>query len=110
MISPPIPAWSLNPGPQRCCPPLLLQVPSSQLFLSGAGDETKGNLENLLSYPKDFTCVHQALKAFRSEGFTSVSQIFHSPGECPGRKAGAEQGPQDFDGDPALGEERTEGV
>lgn len=47
--------------------------------LLGAGDETKGNLENLLSYPKDFTCVHQALKAFRSEGFTSVSQIFHSP-------------------------------
>uniref|UniRef100_A0A8D0ZF69 Serpin domain-containing protein n=1 Tax=Sus scrofa TaxID=9823 RepID=A0A8D0ZF69_PIG len=52
--------------------------------LLGAGDETKGNLENLLSYPKDFTCVHQALKAFRSEGFTSVSQIFHSPG--PGVK------------------------
>nr|XP_031546556.1 plasma protease C1 inhibitor isoform X1 [Vicugna pacos] len=47
--------------------------------LLGAGGETKKNLESLLAYPKDFTCVHEALKAFTSEGFTSVSQIFHSP-------------------------------
>uniref|UniRef100_A0A8C0M932 Serpin family G member 1 n=2 Tax=Canis lupus familiaris TaxID=9615 RepID=A0A8C0M932_CANLF len=47
--------------------------------LLGAGENTKRNLENLLSYPEDFACVHQALKAFTSKGFTSVSQIFHSP-------------------------------
>lgn len=47
--------------------------------LLGAGDSTKSNLESTLSYPKDFTCVHQALKAFSSKGVTSVSQIFHSP-------------------------------
>ncbi|XP_009006394.1 plasma protease C1 inhibitor [Callithrix jacchus] len=46
--------------------------------LLGAGDNTRTNLENVLSYPKDFTCVHQALKAFTTKGFTSVSQIFHS--------------------------------
>lgn len=47
--------------------------------LLGAGDSTKSNLEDVLSYPKDFDCVHQALKAFSSKGVTSVSQIFHSP-------------------------------
>ncbi|CAH6788423.1 plasma protease C1 inhibitor [Phodopus roborovskii] len=47
--------------------------------LLGAGDSTKSNLESVLSYPKDFACVHQALKAFSSKGVTSVSQIFHSP-------------------------------
>lgn len=47
--------------------------------LLGAGSSTKENLETVLSYPKDFTCVHEALKAFTSKGFTSVSQIFHSP-------------------------------
>ncbi|XP_042638636.1 plasma protease C1 inhibitor [Orycteropus afer afer] len=47
--------------------------------LLGAGDYTKTNLENVLSYPKDFACVHQALKAFTSKGYTSASQIFHSP-------------------------------
>lgn len=47
--------------------------------LLGAGNSTKENLETLLAYPKDFACVHQALKAFTSKGFTSVSQIFHSP-------------------------------
>ncbi|XP_042532260.1 plasma protease C1 inhibitor [Dipodomys spectabilis] len=47
--------------------------------LLGAGDSTKSNLENVLSYPKDFACVHQALKAFMSKGVSSVSQIFHSP-------------------------------
>ncbi|XP_003920164.3 plasma protease C1 inhibitor [Saimiri boliviensis] len=47
--------------------------------LLGAGDNTRTNLENVLSYPKDFTCVHQALKAFTTKGVTSVSQIFHSP-------------------------------
>ncbi|CAO2596614.1 Plasma protease C1 inhibitor [Lemmus lemmus] len=47
--------------------------------LLGAGDSTKSNLEGVLSYPKDFACVHQALKDFSSKGVTSVSQIFHSP-------------------------------
>ncbi|XP_021532103.2 plasma protease C1 inhibitor [Aotus nancymaae] len=47
--------------------------------LLGAGDTTRTNLESVLSYPKDFTCVHQALKAFTTKGVTSVSQIFHSP-------------------------------
>ncbi|KAM4846904.1 plasma protease C1 inhibitor [Thomomys bottae] len=47
--------------------------------LLGAGDSTKSHLENVLSYPKDFACVHQALKAFTSKGVNSVSQIFHSP-------------------------------
>ncbi|KAM5184211.1 plasma protease C1 inhibitor isoform 1-T2 [Callospermophilus lateralis] len=50
----------------------------TQLLL-GAGDSTKSNLESILSYPKDFDCVHQALKGFSSTGVTSVSQIFHSP-------------------------------
>uniref|UniRef100_G3SNZ7 Serpin family G member 1 n=1 Tax=Loxodonta africana TaxID=9785 RepID=G3SNZ7_LOXAF len=45
--------------------------------LLGAGDQTKRNLENILSYPKDFPCIHQALKAFTSKGVTSASQIFH---------------------------------
>uniref|UniRef100_A0A2K6BC47 Serpin family G member 1 n=1 Tax=Macaca nemestrina TaxID=9545 RepID=A0A2K6BC47_MACNE len=48
-------------------------------FVAGAGENTKTNLENVLSYPKDFACVHQALKGFTTKGFTSVSQIFHSP-------------------------------
>ncbi|KAM6158217.1 LOW QUALITY PROTEIN: plasma protease C1 inhibitor [Rhynchocyon petersi] len=47
--------------------------------LLGAGNSTKRNLERLLSYPKDFDCVHQALKGYTSKGVTSVSQIFHSP-------------------------------
>ncbi|KAL6064563.1 hypothetical protein STEG23_035986 [Scotinomys teguina] len=47
--------------------------------LLGAGNSTKSNLESVLSYPTDFACVHQALKAFSSKGVTSVSQIFHSP-------------------------------
>ncbi|XP_012353518.1 plasma protease C1 inhibitor isoform X1 [Nomascus leucogenys] len=47
--------------------------------LLGAGENTKTNLESVLSYPKDFTCVHQALKGFTTKGVTSVSQIFHSP-------------------------------
>ncbi|XP_019479837.1 PREDICTED: plasma protease C1 inhibitor isoform X2 [Hipposideros armiger] len=47
--------------------------------LLGAGNSTKETLETVLSYPKDFTCVHQALKAFTSKGFTSVSQLFHNP-------------------------------
>uniref|UniRef100_A0A087WUD9 Serpin family G member 1 n=1 Tax=Homo sapiens TaxID=9606 RepID=A0A087WUD9_HUMAN len=47
--------------------------------LLGAGENTKTNLESILSYPKDFTCVHQALKGFTTKGVTSVSQIFHSP-------------------------------
>nr|KAF6343636.1 serpin family G member 1 [Pipistrellus kuhlii] len=48
-------------------------------ILLGAGNNTKKNLETVLSYPENFPCVHHALKAFTSKGFTSVSQIFHSP-------------------------------
>ncbi|ELK17745.1 plasma protease C1 inhibitor [Pteropus alecto] len=48
-------------------------------ILLGAGNSTKTNLETTLSYPTDFACVHQALQAFTSKGFTSASQIFHSP-------------------------------
>ncbi|XP_040859931.1 plasma protease C1 inhibitor [Ochotona curzoniae] len=47
--------------------------------LLGAEGSTKQNLEDMLSYPENFTCVHQALKDFTSKGFTSISQIFHSP-------------------------------
>lgn len=47
--------------------------------LLGAGDSTKKNLESVLSYPMNFACVHQTMKAFRSKGFSSASQIFHSP-------------------------------
>ncbi|XP_007519632.1 plasma protease C1 inhibitor [Erinaceus europaeus] len=54
--------------------------------LLGAGNSTKRNLENALSYPPDFICVHKALQAFTSKGFTSVSQIFHSP-DLPIREA-----------------------
>ncbi|XP_037019193.2 plasma protease C1 inhibitor [Artibeus jamaicensis] len=46
--------------------------------LLGAGGNTKKNLETILSYPEDFACVHQALKAYPSKGFTSASQIFRS--------------------------------
>ncbi|XP_072494755.1 plasma protease C1 inhibitor isoform X2 [Notamacropus eugenii] len=48
-------------------------------ILLGAGNTTKRNLEDILSYPKDFDCVHQALKNLSSSGFISASQIFHSP-------------------------------
>ncbi|XP_037378132.1 plasma protease C1 inhibitor isoform X2 [Talpa occidentalis] len=47
--------------------------------LLGAGDKTRKNLESLLSYPEGFACVHEALKAIKSKGFTSASRIFHSP-------------------------------
>lgn len=47
--------------------------------LLGAGDGTRSALERVLSYPEDFACVHQALRAFASKGVTSASQIFHSP-------------------------------
>lgn len=83
--NPPIPAWSLKTGPEWWVPHASCSGPSSLPFVVGAGSSTKENLETVLSYPKDFTCVHEALKAFTSKGFTSVSQIFHSPGECPGR-------------------------
>ncbi|XP_027716068.1 plasma protease C1 inhibitor [Vombatus ursinus] len=48
-------------------------------ILLGAGNTTKGNLEDILSYPRDSDCVHQALKNLSSSGFISASQIFHSP-------------------------------
>ncbi|XP_074130874.1 plasma protease C1 inhibitor isoform X2 [Sminthopsis crassicaudata] len=48
-------------------------------ILLGAGNTTKRNLEELLSYPKDFDCVHQTLKNLSTSGFISASQIFHSP-------------------------------
>ncbi|XP_044536660.1 plasma protease C1 inhibitor [Gracilinanus agilis] len=48
-------------------------------ILLGAGNTTKENLKDVLSYPSDFDCVHQALKNLSSSGFVSASQIFHSP-------------------------------
>lgn len=77
----------------------------TQLLL-GAGDSTKSNLESVLSYPKDFACVHRALKAFTSTGVTSVSQIFHSPGEHSGRAAATEDHPEGPCWGPALGKRR----
>uniref|UniRef100_G1SCJ8 Serpin family G member 1 n=1 Tax=Oryctolagus cuniculus TaxID=9986 RepID=G1SCJ8_RABIT len=60
--------------------------------LLGAGGSTRKNLEDVLSYPEDTPCVFEALKAITSKGVTSVSQIFHSPGECPGRDSEAKEG------------------
>jgi hypothetical protein len=54
--------------------------------------------------------VHQALKAFTSKGITSVSQIFHSPGECPGRAVVAEEHPEGILKWSAPGKKRTEGL
>ncbi|XP_051022407.1 plasma protease C1 inhibitor [Acomys russatus] len=73
-------AFSANKKPETnmAFSPLSIASLLTQVLL-GAGESTKSNLESILSYPKDFACVHQALKAFSSKGVTSVSQIFHSP-------------------------------
>uniref|UniRef100_A0ABM5F801 Plasma protease C1 inhibitor isoform X2 n=1 Tax=Pogona vitticeps TaxID=103695 RepID=A0ABM5F801_9SAUR len=59
--------------------PLSISTMLSNLLL-GTCDETKDRLEKLLSYPKEFTCVHKALKAFsKSEALTSANAIFYQP-------------------------------
>lgn len=56
--------------------------PHTYLCHSGACDETKDRLEDLLFYPKEFACVHRALKALgKSEALTSANAIFYQPGE-----------------------------
>lgn len=48
----------------------------------GTCEETKVRLEKLLFYPKEFVCVHEALKAFsKSKALTSANAIFYQPGE-----------------------------
>ncbi|XP_054419613.1 plasma protease C1 inhibitor isoform X2 [Pteronotus mesoamericanus] len=73
-------AFSLvkNPETNMVFSPFSIASLLTQVLL-GAGNNTKKNLETLLSYPENFTCVHEALKAYTSKGFTSASQIFHSP-------------------------------
>ncbi|XP_026539529.1 plasma protease C1 inhibitor isoform X2 [Notechis scutatus] len=59
--------------------PLSIITTLSNLLL-GACDETKDRLENLLFYPKDFACVHRALKVLgKSEALTSANAIFYQP-------------------------------
>jgi len=59
--------------------PLSVTTTLSNLLL-GACDETKDRLEKLLFYPKEFACVHRALKALgKSEGLTSANAIFYQP-------------------------------
>uniref|UniRef100_A0A8D0HKP7 Serpin family G member 1 n=1 Tax=Sphenodon punctatus TaxID=8508 RepID=A0A8D0HKP7_SPHPU len=61
--------------------PLSVAVALSHLLL-GARDETKRDLEMLLSYPEDFTCVHAAMKLLvKSEALISASTIFFHKGE-----------------------------
>ncbi|XP_043940033.1 plasma protease C1 inhibitor [Protopterus annectens] len=59
--------------------PLSISALLSQLLLGTRG-ETKDQLEEALQYPKDFTCVHEALKKIlTSRPFLSASQIFIHP-------------------------------
>lgn len=57
--------------------PISITTMLSNLLLGTCG-ESKDRLEKLLFYPKDFTCVHKALKALsKSEALTSANAIFH---------------------------------
>ncbi|XP_039197133.1 plasma protease C1 inhibitor isoform X2 [Crotalus tigris] len=57
--------------------PLSIITTLSNLLL-GACDETKDRLESLLFYPKEFACVHRALKVLgKSEALTSANAIFY---------------------------------
>ncbi|KAM6465955.1 plasma protease C1 inhibitor isoform 1-T1 [Liasis olivaceus] len=59
--------------------PLSITTTLSNLLL-GACDETKDRLEKLLFYPKEFACLHRALKAIgKSEALTSANAIFYQP-------------------------------
>lgn len=59
--------------------PISISTALSNLLLGTCG-ETKDRLEKLLSYPKDFVCVHEVLKAFRkSKALTSANAIFYQP-------------------------------
>ncbi|XP_015279847.1 PREDICTED: plasma protease C1 inhibitor, partial [Gekko japonicus] len=60
--------------------PFSISMMLSNLLL-GARGHTKEDLENVLSYPKEFTCVHDAMGAFRkSEAMKAASAIFVQPG------------------------------
>lgn len=59
--------------------PLSITTTLSNLLL-GACDETKDRLEKLLFYPKEFACVHRALKVLgKSKALTSANAIFYQP-------------------------------
>ncbi|XP_063145172.1 plasma protease C1 inhibitor isoform X2 [Candoia aspera] len=59
--------------------PLSITTTLSNLLL-GACDETKDRLEKLLFYPKEFACVHRALKILgKSKALTSANAIFYQP-------------------------------
>ncbi|XP_013930568.1 PREDICTED: plasma protease C1 inhibitor [Thamnophis sirtalis] len=59
--------------------PLSIITTLSNLLLGSCG-ETKDRLEDLLFYPKEFACVHRALKALgKSEALTSANAIFYQP-------------------------------
>nr|XP_056706796.1 plasma protease C1 inhibitor [Euleptes europaea] len=59
--------------------PFSISMILSNLLL-GARGQTKEDLENVLSYPKEFTCIHDAMGAFRkSEALTAASAIFAQP-------------------------------
>ncbi|XP_077177090.1 plasma protease C1 inhibitor isoform X2 [Paroedura picta] len=60
--------------------PFSISIMLSNLLL-GAHGQTKKDLEDLLSYPEEFTCVHDAISAFRkSEAMKAASAIFAQPG------------------------------
>ncbi|KAL8182893.1 UNVERIFIED_CONTAM: hypothetical protein K2H54_005976 [Gekko kuhli] len=59
--------------------PFSISMMLSNLLL-GARGHTKEDLENVLSYPEEFTCVHDAMGAFRkSEAMKAASAIFVQP-------------------------------
>ncbi|XP_060118655.1 plasma protease C1 inhibitor isoform X2 [Heteronotia binoei] len=59
--------------------PFSISMMLSNLLL-GAHGQTKEDLENLLSYPKEFTCVHDVMSTFRkSEAMKAASAIFAQP-------------------------------
>lgn len=60
--------------------PFSISMMLSNLLL-GARGETKDDLENVLSYPNGFICVHDAMSALRkSEAMKVASAIFAQPG------------------------------
>ncbi|XP_070583370.1 plasma protease C1 inhibitor isoform X2 [Erythrolamprus reginae] len=59
--------------------PLSIITTLSNLLLGACG-ETKDRFEELLTYPKEFACVHRALKVLsKSEALTSANAIFYQP-------------------------------
>ncbi|XP_054827091.1 plasma protease C1 inhibitor [Eublepharis macularius] len=59
--------------------PFSISMMFSNLLL-GARGQTKEDLEKLLSYPEEFTCIHDAMGKFhKSEAMTAASAIFVQP-------------------------------